>query len=145
MPLRILAIALSMLWFAAVARADAASGQSQPPDTADEGYEATVQLALREFGLGNYAEARTLLRDAHGLYANARTLRALGMVEYELKNYPACVAYLEQALSSQERPLSAEHRKGADELMTDHPYGLASEPYASGLPAGFPSSCVISP
>jgi hypothetical protein len=114
MNLRIVALgwALVLSWAApALAEPARADAESAPP-----GYEQSVQRALREFELANYAEARAMLLSAHDLYPNARTLRALGMVEYELKNYPACVAYMEQALSSRERPLNAEQRASADEL-----------------------------
>ncbi len=114
MPLRIVALslALGMLWAASAAAEPARSDA----DGAPPGYDQSVQRALREFELANYAEARAMLLSAHELYPNARTLRALGMVEYELKNYPACVAYMEQALSSRERPLNAEQRTSAEEL-----------------------------
>lgn len=81
------------------------------------GYDETVQRALDEFELANYAEARSLLLQAHELYPNARTSRALGMVEFELKNYVSCVDYLEQALDSQTKPLTAEQRREAEQLL----------------------------
>jgi tetratricopeptide (TPR) repeat protein len=98
------------------AQADAGGGNGHSAANAPPGYEQSVQRALREFELANYAEARAMLLSAHELYPNARTLRALGMVEYELKNYAACVAYMEQALASSERPLNDEQRERADEL-----------------------------
>jgi predicted esterase len=38
-----------------------------------------------------------------------------------------------------------ELKEAAWQFMKDHPYGLAREPYASGLPASFPSYCSIVP
>lgn len=74
-------------------------------------------IALTEFDLANYAEARSDLLEAHRLYPNARTLRALGMVEFELKNYPSSVSYLEQALASDVRALTAKQRSDAEALL----------------------------
>ncbi len=83
-------------------RADSASG---PP-----GYRAAITAGVEEYEAKNYLEAREQFRHAHELYPNARTLRALGLVEYDLRNYPDAVRYLEQALASRERPLDGEMR-----------------------------------
>src|SRR5688572_7254192 len=55
---------------------------SENPD-----YKRAVEEALKEYGLGHFEEARSLFRRAHGIYPNARTLRGLGMVEFELRHY----------------------------------------------------------
>src|SRR4051794_4488041 len=67
-------------------------------------YGATIDQALKEHERGNFVEARELLRVAHKAFPNARTLRGLGKVEFELRNYGDSVAYLRQALESQVRP-----------------------------------------
>jgi tetratricopeptide (TPR) repeat protein len=107
---------------ASLAQAQARSGHKGASDTpqqagASAGYEETVKRALDEFELANYAEARSVLLEAHGMYPNARTLRALGMVEFELKNYASSVGYLEQSLDASERPLTPEQRREAERLL----------------------------
>ena len=89
------------------------AGEDNPP-----GYDQAIENALHEFELENYAEARSGFREAHRLFPNARTFRALGMAEFELKNYPAALEYLEQALASAERPLSASQRADTEQLLT---------------------------
>jgi hypothetical protein len=79
--------------------------QKLPP-----GYEQTVDLAFNEFELGNYPEARARFLEAHKLLPNARTFRALGMVEYELRNYGDAIEQLRQALDSKVRPLEGSSR-----------------------------------
>jgi hypothetical protein len=54
---------------------------------------------------------------AHALYPNARTFRALGMVEYELRNYPGSIVYLERALEDKVRALDATARADAERLI----------------------------
>jgi tetratricopeptide (TPR) repeat protein len=114
--LLLLALALCSFGRSTAVRAEADRTKAVTKDAAPPGYEQSVERALREFELANYAEARTMLLNAHALFPNARTLRGLGMVEYELKNYPAAAAYLEQALASRERPLTPEQRTSVEEL-----------------------------
>ena len=72
---------------------------------------------MKELELGNFAEAKAQFLAVHKLYPNARTHRALGMVEYELKNYPESIAQLEQALSSRVRPLEGRLREDTEKLL----------------------------
>jgi hypothetical protein len=81
------------------------------------GYSDAVQQGLAELEAGNYPEAREELLRAHGLFPNARTLRGLGMVEFELRNYVACVSYLEEALASSVKPLDQNLRADARSLL----------------------------
>ena len=74
-------------------------------------YRALVTHALEEFDAQNYAEARSLFLRAHTIYPSARTLRALGMVEFELKNYVDSITRLEEALSERTRALTGQTRK----------------------------------
>ena len=96
------------------ATADAAAPTG---DTPPAGYSAAIDRGIKEFDLGNYAEARSAFRQAHNLYPNARTLRGLGKAEFELKNYRASVEFLEAALSSPVRPLSADLRQDVEALL----------------------------
>jgi hypothetical protein len=62
-------------------------------------------------------EARGHFQDAHRIWPTARSLRALGHCEYELRNYVVAIELLEQALASSERPLRAEQRAESEELL----------------------------
>lgn len=111
-------IALSLSILSSFARADGAQEATHAADAAEPaGYAQTISAALSEFELGNMTEARTLLLKAHALYATARTERALGMVEFELRNYTAAIAYLELALRSQIKPLDAALRTETEGLL----------------------------
>jgi hypothetical protein len=94
------------------ALAQPASGGATPP-----GYDQAIDTALQEFEAGNFAEARSQFLKAHGIFPNARTLRALGKSEYELKNYAEAAVYLEQALESRVRPLTNEQRQETQHLL----------------------------
>ena len=91
---------------------------AQPSDEAPAGYDDAVALGLKELELQNFSEARARFLEAHTLYPNARTLRALGKVEYELRHYVESVNYLEQALSGTVRPLTAEMQADVQEVLS---------------------------
>ena len=97
----------------AASPADAAIASKEPP----AGYTAAIDLGVQEFGLGNFEEARARFIEAHRIYPNARTLRALGMVAYELRHYVSSILYLEQALASGERPLTERLRQECERLL----------------------------
>jgi len=80
-------------------------------------YARATERGLAEFGDRNFEEARAHFIKAHALAPSARTLRALGMVEFELKSYVDSVRYLEQALASHVRPLDEQRRKEAETLL----------------------------
>ena len=81
---------------------------AKPTDSQDPaGYPELVEAALSEYHLGHFEEARGLLRKAHALFPNARTLRVLGMAEFELRNYATAAGYLEGALPSRYAPSTA--------------------------------------
>lgn len=114
------ALTLLIATHARLASADDPPASAPPP-----GYQAAVDLGVDELDRGNYAEARTRFLEAHALYPNARTLRALGMAEYELRNYVASCDYLEQALRSRERPLTYEQRQ-ATQVLLNKAYGYVA-------------------
>lgn len=86
---------------------------SEPPD----GYMEAVVAALDEYGRGNYEEAHAHFLRAHGLSPSARTLRGLGKVEFELRNYGDAVRHLEQALASDVKPLDPALREETEKLL----------------------------
>lgn len=81
------------------------------------GYTQAVTRGVAEFEEKNFLEARAHFARAHALYPNARTMRALGMVEFELKNYLKSVDYLSDALAERERALDADKRAKTNELL----------------------------
>ena len=106
-----LAAILCISCLAWVARADdAVNGPS--------GYEEAVAQAITELSATNYPEAREEFRRAHALFPNARTLRGLGMVEFELRNYGECVRLLDEALASSIKPLDERLRADTEGLLT---------------------------
>lgn len=104
----LIAVLLPLLAVATVA------AEADPP----AGYTVAVDRAFDEFALGNYAEARAHFLIAHRLLPNARTLRALGMVDFEEKRYRAAIEWLEQALVSDVRPLTPEQRAHVEGLIS---------------------------
>jgi tetratricopeptide (TPR) repeat protein len=90
-------------------------GRAQAEEASE--YARVTERGLAEFGERNFEEARALFLKAHALSPSARTLRALGMVEFELKSYVDSVRYLEEALSSTERPLDGARRAEAQTLL----------------------------
>lgn len=83
----------------------------------DTEYRALVEAALQEFQRGNYVEARGFFTQAHRLKPNARTLRSLGMVAYELKDYAQAATYFEAALNDPRQPLGSEDRDRVEHFL----------------------------
>lgn len=80
-------------------------------------YTTAVNTGLSEFEEKNFLEARVHFARAYGLYPNARIMRALGMVYFELKNYVQSANYLSEALASRERPLDEDKRSKTQQLL----------------------------
>jgi hypothetical protein len=99
----------------AVATAQSAGADGGRTESAE--YKRVISRGLQEFELGNYPEARAAFSEAHKIFPNARTHRALGLVAYELRNYSECIEQLSRALSSKEKPLGGELRKSTEELL----------------------------
>jgi tetratricopeptide (TPR) repeat protein len=116
----LLCVSLVLAGAAARARAQddaAVTHVSSPADQPPAAYAAAADLGFQEFEQGNYAEARARFLEAHRLWPNARSLRALGQCEYELRNYVAAIDLLQQALASAVRPLLGESRTDAEQLL----------------------------
>jgi tetratricopeptide (TPR) repeat protein len=99
---------------AQVALAPEASGPSAEPVE----YRAAIDLAVAEYELSNFAEARAQFQKAHALYPNARSFRGLGMTEFELRNYGDAIAHLEHALASPIKQLTGTLREQTVDLLT---------------------------
>jgi tetratricopeptide (TPR) repeat protein len=81
------------------------------------GYRALIDAALQEYSGQNYAEARALFLRAHDLFPSARTLRGLGMAEFELKNYLDSATRLQEALAAPVRKLEGPLRAETEALL----------------------------
>lgn len=91
-----------------------ASAQDRAEEPA--GYLKLIEAGLNEYYAHHFVEARALFAQAHALNPNARTLRVLGMAEFEMRRYPQSLEYLRAALSSDVHPLDAELRTRTREL-----------------------------
>ncbi|HKP61943.1 MAG TPA: tetratricopeptide repeat protein [Polyangiales bacterium] len=83
---------------------------------ADE-YESRIDEGVREFGAGNFVEARALFEQAHALSPNARTLRALGICAFELKHYVQATEELSAALIDTRNPLTPDLAAAVNETL----------------------------
>jgi tetratricopeptide (TPR) repeat protein len=109
-----------------------------PAATPPPGYREAIEQALSEYEAHNYAEARAAFLRAHALYPNARTLRGLGMMEFELRNYVESVSLLEQALASQAKPLDPTLRAQTEAMLARakgyvSSYALQLNPVPAGV------------
>jgi hypothetical protein len=93
---------LGLLWSAGVT----AFAQAAKPDE----YKKAIEGAVLEFDSGNWAEARVLFEHAHALRPSARTLRGMGKVSFELKEYVRAEKELNAALLELRSPLSEQQR-----------------------------------
>lgn len=103
----------AMLCLAVMACARPVAAQQAPPPE----YTRHVADALSEFELSHFEEAREQFKQAHAIFPNARTLRGLGMVEFELRHYSVSVGFLEQALASTVKPLADKLRSDTEALL----------------------------
>ncbi|MFT3926130.1 MAG: hypothetical protein QM778_26535 [Myxococcales bacterium] len=91
--------------------------RAEPDDKPPPGYTRAISNAVTELNAGNFAEAREEFAKAHALFPSARSLRGLGLVEFELRNYKVAVGLLEECLASTVRPLDAKMRADVVELL----------------------------
>jgi tetratricopeptide (TPR) repeat protein len=74
-------------------------------------YHELTRTATRHYDAGDWQEARRLFLSVYAAAPNARIACALGFVEFDLRHLPAARKYLEDALSSAERPINAEQHR----------------------------------
>jgi hypothetical protein len=96
---------------------DAASAVTSSDGAAEALYARSIDEALVEYERGNFEEAREHMRAAHDVFPNARTLRGLGKVEFELRNYGESVKLLEAAMASQVKPLDDTLRVEVEQIL----------------------------
>lgn len=111
-----------MVWaafvvLAAEATGAAAQAQAQAQAVEPAQYRAAIDEAVAEYEAGHFPESRALFERAHDVMPNARTLRGLGMVEFELRNYESSARLLEQALASPVKPLEGSLRSETERLL----------------------------
>lgn len=102
---------------ASAARADGPALQVGASDAEPPEYRSLIEGALDEYRVQNFVEARALFQHAHARWPNARTLRGMGMAEFELKNYRDSVLRLEAALASPVKRLEGDLRAQTEELL----------------------------
>jgi hypothetical protein len=105
---------LGLLALPALAQAD---GRRKEVENTPAGYRAAIDTALQEVEYGNFEEAREQFARAHALFPNARTLRGLGIAEFELRHYIVAVQYLEQSLASAVKPIEGRMRDETENLL----------------------------
>ena len=153
MPKRVLILCASLIAFTTPSRLLAQPLSAEGRETG--AYRNAIDSALAEFELGNYAEAREHFRVAHGLDPSARTLRGLGIAEFELRNYPDSVLLLEQALASEIKPLTADMRTQVENVLrrargyvgeiSIHHTPSSAEVAINGQPANMSDAAVLLP
>jgi tetratricopeptide (TPR) repeat protein len=117
MPGRFMILWTCLAWLALVPAAAQRAAAEETQKAEPPEYRALVDAGLDEYANRNFPEARALFIRAHAILPSARTLRGLGMVEFELKNYDASVLRLEAALASTVRPLEGQLRQDAQDLL----------------------------
>jgi hypothetical protein len=95
----------------------AVSSAHAQTQTRSKEYLEVIQGALVEFEAGNYAEARVLFEQAHGMRPSARTLRGMALASFELREYVRAGQELNAALVDGRQPLSEPQRKEALTLL----------------------------
>jgi hypothetical protein len=73
-------------------------------------YTQLIQEAVERFRTRDFSRARELFKAAHALLPNARTLRGMGLSDFESGHYAVAVAELEAALFEARKPLDAQQR-----------------------------------
>jgi hypothetical protein len=110
-----LCVGLSVCTSGRAARAelvDDSAHAGEPP-----GYRDAVSEGLREFEARNYPEARSLFLRAHALSPSARTHRALGLVEFELRNYVDSIHHLRAARETSVKSLNEAQLRETESIL----------------------------
>jgi hypothetical protein len=101
------------------ARADGEAVQAEVSDAHKAEYEELTKKGIREYELNHWAEAKTYFTRAHTLFPNARTLRALGLIAFEMRDYVESLGLLERALADKRKPLAGTMRQEVSDLADD--------------------------
>lgn len=112
---------LQVLWVAGWLLASSADAQ-------DDAYARAIEQAVTAYNEGDFAAARAHFAEAHALHPSARTLRGLGIADFELARWPDSVEELSAALKDTRSPLSGELRTSTEEQLTHARAQLAGPP-----------------
>jgi hypothetical protein len=113
----LVALLVAFAWLSSLGPAQSARAQGPAEaESPSPAYAEHIKSALSETALGNFAEAREHFRRAHAIDPSARTLRGLGMVEFELSHYVDSARFLSEALRSNVKPLSGKLRSETEAL-----------------------------
>jgi hypothetical protein len=100
------------------AHAQAAPGEARANAQGDDAaYKELIEQALSEFKHKNWPEARVLFMRAHEQNPNARTLRGMGIVSFEMRDYLNAVINLKAALEDTRQALTEAQRKECESLL----------------------------
>jgi tetratricopeptide (TPR) repeat protein len=88
-----------------------------PARAAPDDYRDLVRRALAAFDLKQWDKARELFSAAHEIEPNARTLRGLGMVAFEMEDFVEAYKLLYQSLHDRRRPLEGALRERTEDLL----------------------------
>jgi hypothetical protein len=80
-------------------------------------YDEAIRVALQEFKLEHWAEARISFSRAHAIRPNARTLRGLGLTCFQSRRYVDSIEYIEQALVHRVQPLTPQMRQDLERVL----------------------------
>jgi hypothetical protein len=99
-------LVLSLVCTVLATQPGGASAQSSDP--AD--YTQTIQQAVEAFQVRDFDRARQLFQTAHKLSPSARTLRGMGLTDFESGRYALAISELEAALSESRKALEPQQR-----------------------------------
>jgi hypothetical protein len=85
--------------------------------SSNDGYRELVRRALQAFDAKQWERARELFEAAHEREPNARTLRGLGMVAFEMEDFVTAYRQLRDSLGDRRRPLEAGLRAQTNDLL----------------------------
>jgi hypothetical protein len=106
-----LALACSLALCAArQARADGATGVADSANQDSGDYNRMIEQAVQRFKARDFTGARELFAAAHASHPSARTLRGLGLTDFESGRYALAIGELEAALNDQRKPLDDQQR-----------------------------------
>jgi hypothetical protein len=95
--------------------------RAQEPGAAAEddkaAFDSAIEQGISALDAGRPEEARAFFARAHALHPSARTLRALGLADYELDHFTLAKRELEEALRNQELPLGGEMQLEVQQLL----------------------------
>ena len=101
-----------------LAHASAQSPGTVEPSGADKAhYNRLIDRALSAYQKRDFRVARQLFAEAHLMWPNARTLRGLGMADFELGEYVTAKQHLQESLQNPVKPLTNRLRKKTNDLL----------------------------